>query len=155
LAEPKVHPSGAEYATWPSRVGAQVIDSLVLLVPTIVLSAVLALAIEARWWVYSILFIAVTAAYDGVLDGGERGQTLGKRALNIKVMDDRTAGTIGVGRGVGRSLFQSALGLPGAGIPLLQVLPLIDALWPLWDEQRQCWHDKAVGSVVVRVDATT
>jgi uncharacterized RDD family membrane protein YckC len=152
LAEPKVHPSGAVYATWWSRVGAQLIDSLVLLAPFLVIVAVFAVSGSGTWWLLSILFVLVTATYDGLLDGGPAGQTLGKRALGIKVIDERTGGSIGVGRGAGRSIFQSALGLPGQVVPLLQVLPLLDVLWPLWDTQRQCWHDKAVGSVVVRVD---
>jgi uncharacterized RDD family membrane protein YckC len=151
LAEPRIHPSGAEYATWVSRVGAQLIDSLVLIVPTIIVAAAVAFIVDGGWWLYTILFIVITAAYDGLLDGGPTGQTLGKRVVKIKVIDDRTAEVIGVGRGVGRSLFQSALGLPSQVIPLLQLLPLIDVLWPLWDRQRQCWHDKAVGSVVVRI----
>jgi uncharacterized RDD family membrane protein YckC len=151
LAEPRIHPSGAEYASWWSRVGAQIIDSLVLVIPTVVVAAIVASVVDGSFWIYTILFIAMTAVYDGLLDGGPTGQTLGKRVVKIKVIDERTAGTIGVGRGVGRSLFQSALGLPSQVIPLLQLLPLVDVLWPLWDQQRQGWHDKAVGSVVVRL----
>jgi uncharacterized RDD family membrane protein YckC len=29
---------------------------------------------------------------------------------------------------------------------------LLDLLWPLWDEQRQTLHDKAVGSFVVKTE---
>jgi uncharacterized RDD family membrane protein YckC len=28
---------------------------------------------------------------------------------------------------------------------------LLDHLWPIWDEDKQAWHDKAAGTVVVRV----
>ncbi|MDQ3156744.1 MAG: hypothetical protein M3Q98_08470 [Actinomycetota bacterium] len=26
---------------------------------------------------------------------------------------------------------------------------LLDVLWPLWDDRKQCRHDKVVGSVVI------
>ena len=29
--------------------------------------------------------------------------------------------------------------------------PLLDLLWPLWDERRQTLHDKAVGSYVLKL----
>jgi uncharacterized RDD family membrane protein YckC len=151
LAEPRIHPSGAEYASWWSRVGAQLIDILVLAVPFGIIAALVASATDdASLWTLSIVFTIASVAYDGVLDGGPRGQTLGKRVLGIRVIDDGTGASIGYGRGVGRSVFMNALSLPGALIPLLQPLPLVDILWPLWDQRRQCWHDKAVGSVVVR-----
>lgn len=151
MAEPKIHASGAVYASWWSRVGAQLIDAIVVAIPFWFIAIAISTATNASWWFFSILFIVVTAAYDGLLDGGVRGQTLGKIALKIRTMDEATGGPIGYGRGVGRSVFMSALGLPGSVVPVLQLLPLADALWPLADRQRQCWHDKAVGSVVVRI----
>lgn len=30
-------------------------------------------------------------------------------------------------------------------------LPLLDLLWPLWDERRQTLHDKAVGTYVIKM----
>jgi uncharacterized RDD family membrane protein YckC len=153
LAEPKIHPSGVEYASWLSRVGAQLIDFLVLTIPFWTVAVVLSIVASSGLWLYSLVYLIATALYDGLLDGGERGQTLGKRVLKIRVMDDRTGESIGVGRGIGRSVFSTALGFPARLIPLTQLLPVLDALWPLWDSQRQCWHDKAVGSVVVRVAA--
>lgn len=32
---------------------------------------------------------------------------------------------------------------------------VIGFLWPLWDEKRQTFADKIVGTVVIRVDGTT
>jgi uncharacterized RDD family membrane protein YckC len=71
---------------------------------------------------------------------GRRGQTLGKRALGIRVADIQTGQPIGVGRGVGRYFARI---LSGAACYL-------GYLWMLWDDQKQTWHDKLTSSVVVR-----
>ena len=88
-------------------------------------------------------------AYNGLLDGGPTGQTIGKRILRIRVADDDTAGSIGPNRGIGRSGTTFAFGFVAAIHPLGVFVPVLDGLWPLWDQRRQTWHDKAVRSVVV------
>ena len=78
-------------------------------------------------------------AYFTYFEGSASGQTLGKKALGIRVIDLRTGGPIGYGRAfiryVGR--FVSAIVL------------LLGYLWMLWDKEKQTWHDKFAGSVVV------
>jgi uncharacterized RDD family membrane protein YckC len=74
---------------------------------------------------------------------GSSGQTVGKRALGIKVIDATTGGPIGFGRAFGRALIQGLTGL------FCGIFWLLDHLWPLWDERKQALHDKAIGSVVV------
>jgi len=70
---------------------------------------------------------------------GVTGQTLGKTALNIKIIDPETGDVIGYGRGVGRYFSKIVSGLAiGLGF-----------FWMLWDPQKQTWHDKLVRSVVV------
>jgi hypothetical protein len=44
-------------------------------------------------------WIVLPFIYSGYMEGGPSGQTVGKRALNIRVVDFDTAGPIGVGRG--------------------------------------------------------
>jgi uncharacterized RDD family membrane protein YckC len=72
---------------------------------------------------------------------GRTGQTPGDAALSIRVVDlrDGTGGPIGYGRAFVRWLVSLVSGL----------LFLLGYLWMLWDSQRQTWHDKAAGSVVV------
>jgi len=95
---------------------------------------------------FQVVALLVTVAYYGFLNGSERGQTVGKMALGIRVRDANGGGPIGVGRGAGRALVAS---LPGQ-IPFVGVLwVLLDGLWPLWDPRRQALHDKVVNSVVV------
>ena len=83
--------------------------------------------------------------YYALLNGGTKGQTIGKMAMRIQVRDIDTGGPIGVGRGFGRQLMIYLF-------TFACVLPLLlDYLSPLWDQRRQAWHDKVVRSVVVDV----
>ena len=70
---------------------------------------------------------------------GRTGQTVGKRALGVRVLDARTGTPIGVGRAIGRHFGKIISAIPcGLGY-----------LWMLWDPNKQTWHDKMVGSYVV------
>jgi uncharacterized RDD family membrane protein YckC len=71
---------------------------------------------------------------------GRRGATPGKRALGIEVVRQETGLPIGFGRAVGRLFARMLSG---------QVLYL-GYLWMLWDDNKQTWHDKIVGSIVVK-----
>jgi uncharacterized RDD family membrane protein YckC len=78
-------------------------------------------------------------AYYAILEG-TRGQTLGKMALGIKVVDADNGGFIGIPRGIGRYFAR-----------ILSAIVLgLGYLWMLWDPRKQCWHDKLVRSVVIR-----
>jgi uncharacterized RDD family membrane protein YckC len=78
------------------------------------------------------------------LEGSSSGQTLGKRALGIRVYDFRggTADGIGYGRAIIRYFGRIVSALP----------ILLGYFWMLWDSEKQTWHDKFAGSVVVPVD---
>lgn len=85
------------------------------------------------------LGLAIGIAYYGTLEGGPRGQTLGKRALGIRVIDFNAGGPIGFGRAIIRYLAR-----------ILSALPLLlGYFWMLWDKQSQTWHDKLSTAVVV------
>ena len=72
---------------------------------------------------------------------GSTGQTPGDMALSIKVVDlrDGTGRPIGYGRA-----FIRWLGSIVSAIPLF-----LGYFWMLWDSEKQTWHDKMAGSVVV------
>ena len=62
---------------------------------------------ETRFeWHGGGLFIGVIVGllYYALLNGGSKGQTIGKMAMRIQVRDIDTGGPIGVGRGFGRQL---------------------------------------------------
>ena len=94
------------------------------------------------WMIFGVLWLAAVIAgiiYYAKLEGGS-GQTLGKMALGIKVVDATTGGSIGTGRGVGRYFARIISGF----------VCLLGYLWMLWDPQKQTWHDKMTTSYVVK-----
>jgi uncharacterized RDD family membrane protein YckC len=156
---PGLSPTGRPLASWGSRVGAWIIDALIVLVP---LNIVL-VAVDQRAFRFDriqrttgndkfefhfgtggfVISLLVGILYYG-LQHGMSGQTVGKRVASIRVVDANTGGVIGVGRGVWRYLF-------GYLLTLLCAVPgVLDVLWPLWDKRRQALHDKVVNSVVER-----
>ena len=137
------------YAGWWSRVGAYLLDALVLVGPLLIV-VFLALAVagddEGGVWAFVGFMYLATLALPFVyfsLMHGSSGQTLGKRALGIRVVDE-DGGAIGYGRAFGRYAITFLFGI--FALPVL-----LDYLWPLWDGKNQALHDKVVGSVVVRV----
>lgn len=134
----------AAYSSWWRRVGAYLLDTLIIVVPLVVL-IVVAVAVDV-WAVALLGYVAtfvVPVVYFSYFHGGAGGQTPGKRAVGIRVVSDETGQAIGYGRAFGRYAITFVFGL--FVIPLL-----LDYLWPLWDAKNQTLHDKVVGSVVVR-----
>jgi uncharacterized RDD family membrane protein YckC len=135
-------PSGPRAGFW-IRVGAFLLDGLILVV-----LYPLFLIVAGRHTV-TIVFLLVAVAYFALLEGGPRGQSLGKRACGIRVIDGRVGGPIGPGRAVIRSI---GLILAPTFLPLL-CLVLLSCVWMLWDREKQTWHDKLAKAVVVPVSA--
>ncbi|MGA2036871.1 MAG: RDD family protein [Acidimicrobiales bacterium] len=149
------------------RLGARLLDGLVL-TPVLVTFAVIAVILVAPHagpilpktttktngpvptpgivWIYLAVvvsfFVSGVAAviYEGAATA-RYGRTLGKAWLHIRPV--RIDGTqLKWGRSFGR------VGLCWlAGI--LGWIGLLDPLWCLWDENQQCLHDKAVGTLVM------
>jgi uncharacterized RDD family membrane protein YckC len=123
--------SAARAGFW-RRFGALVIDGVILFLFNLIVLAVLRQSGE-------FVLIAFSVAYFTFLEGGQSGQTLGKRAARIRVVDATTGGPIGYGRGFVRYLGR---------IPSSLVFYL-GYFWMLWDGERQTWHDKLAHDVVV------
>jgi uncharacterized RDD family membrane protein YckC len=122
-------------AGFGQRFGAYLIDIILL---AIVQGIVWALTNEN---VASAVGLAAGLAYFTYFEGGETGQTIGKRALGIRVYDFRAGGPIGYGRALLRYIGRIISSIPC----------LLGYLWMLWDGEKQTWHDKIAGSVVVPV----
>ena len=91
----------------------------------------------------SVLGLFVGLAYFTYFEGSPSGQTIGKRAMNIRVVDFSTGGSIEYGRAALRYLMRLVSGF----------VCLLGYLWMLWDPERQTWHDKVANSVVVPTSA--
>jgi uncharacterized RDD family membrane protein YckC len=128
---------GGPRAGFWRRFAAALIDGIIIGIVVIVLEAILKSAAG------SIIGFVIGIAYFGWLEGSASGQTIGKRGMGIRVYDLRGRGAIGFGRGVGRYF-----GRIVSAIPLY-----LGYFWMLWDGEKQTWHDKLVGTVVVPVDA--
>jgi len=89
------------------------------------------------------LVIVVSLAYFTYFEGSERGQTPGKMALGIRVIDFGGGGSIGYGRA-----FIRWIGRIVSQLPIF-----LGYFWMLWDNERQTWHDKFANDVVVPVSA--
>jgi uncharacterized RDD family membrane protein YckC len=117
------------------RLLARIIDALILGVPLGIIGAVI-----GRPPIWTLVEILVGLAYVGYLNG-TRQQTIGKKVVGIKVVDEATGGPIGVGRAVLRDV---VLGLTG-------LLCLVGYFSPFFDRTKryQGWHDKAAKDFVV------
>ena len=127
-------PSGPRAGFWIRFVGS-FIDGILL---GIVNQVILAVTNTATSYALGAL---LGIAYTAYFLGSPSGQTVGMRAMNIRVIDLATGGRVDYGRCVVRYLvaFLSGLAL------------LLGYFWMLWDPERQTWHDKAAGTVVVPV----
>jgi uncharacterized RDD family membrane protein YckC len=97
----------------------------------------------------TIAALAIAMAYDW-LQHGLWGQTLGKRALGTMVVTADTRSKISAGAAGGRAAVYVLPPLvPFAG----GLFALLNELWLLWDQQRQCLHDKAARTVVIKTRA--
>jgi uncharacterized RDD family membrane protein YckC len=85
----------------------------------------------------------VRLGYYTYLEGSPSGQTVGKRVMNIRVIDYGTGGALGYGRAALRWICR-----------ILSAIPcLLGYFWMLWDKEKQTWHDKLSTSVVVPTSA--
>ncbi len=89
---PSGGPSGPRAGFW-RRFAALFIDGLILAIP----NTALILLLDDQ--LAQFLTLIIDIAYFAYLEGGATGQTLGKRALGIRVIDLRAGGPIGYGRG--------------------------------------------------------
>lgn len=96
-----------------------------------------------------LLFAAIVIAVIGLIvvaviyirQLGKTGQTWGRKMLGIRVVDIKTGQPIGMGRALGRTLFEQTIS---------GWLCYLGFLWMLWDKEQQTWHDKIINSIVVR-----
>ena len=82
-----------------------------------------------------------------------RGQTLGKMALKVKVVRADNGLVPGWGKSAGRWLVPA---IPALGwfIPSISFIGFLSPLVYVsltWDKVRQGWHDKAAGTLVIKV----
>ena len=90
------------------------------------------------------LSVILGLAYFVYLEGSPAGQTVGKKLLNIRVVDFQTGGPLGFGKAIIRYFARILSGLGGVGIPFG-----LGYFWMIGDRERQTWHDKLATTAVV------
>ena len=124
-------PSGPR-ASFGRRLVAAIIDGILL----VIVGGVLQVAVRS---IAGLIALALGIAYYGYLEGSPSGQTVGKKAMGIRVIDFRTGGSIGYGRAFIRWI----------GRYVSAIACLLGYFWMLWDKEKQTWHDKFANDVVV------
>jgi uncharacterized RDD family membrane protein YckC len=151
--------AGAPLAGWWSRVGAALIDGLILTIPVFILVAIIIgvasgsdIGAVVTGLIGFLAYVLAVLFYAPVLmarDGEHNGQSWGKQALGIRVTRDNgeafDLGSAMVREVVVKSLLFGVVGSFFAGIPTL-----LDYLWPLWDDQNRALHDMVVSTHVMR-----
>ena len=162
IARPTAGWAGQPLASWGSRVGAALIDWLVLLIPTAILGWLIlgaAISDDSSTWavvgafVLYVLGLAVLwLLYAPLLmmrQGRHNGQTLGKQAVGIRVVRD-SGETMGFGWAALREVVVKNLTV-GIASSIIPVIPwLLDVCWPLWDDENRALHDMVVSTHVVK-----
>jgi len=153
-------PSGPR-ANFGQRLVAVIIDSIILQIPLWIVGSILgaslfsfnftvnestgeltgggAGAAGGALLLYWLLSIALPLAYFAFFEGGDSGQTIGKKAMSIRVIRQQDGRPLGWGLAIGRYFahFLSAIAC------------LIGYFWMLWDPEKQTWHDKLSSTLVV------
>jgi uncharacterized RDD family membrane protein YckC len=150
-------------AGWWRRVGAQVIDGLIVGVGGVALAIAIMAPFSAGFLVddgvgvvalivgflISAVCVAIVALlYAPALMARTNGKTLGRMATGIRVM--RAGGEpMSFGFAMLREVAVKALLVGIASSLTFGLAWLIDVLWPLWDEENRAIHDLAVDTRVV------
>jgi uncharacterized RDD family membrane protein YckC len=131
-------PSGPRADFW-YRLGGFLIDFVVLYV----IGLVIGLVFSGNLVSQILISLAAGIAYSVYFIGSGSGQTPGMHLLNIRAVDAVTGGRVDYGRAFIRYL-----------VGIVSQLPCyLGYFWMLWDPEKQTWHDKIAGTVVVPVDA--
>ena len=151
-------------ASWGSRVGAQLIDGLIIGVGALILflpigaalgvgaasdsdTGVGAAIVGLLLWVLCVSIIALL--YAPFMMARTNGKTVGRMVTNIRVV--RTSGEpVTFGFAMLREVAVKTIGFGIAGSFTAGIAPLVDYLWPLWDEENRALHDFIVNTRVVK-----
>lgn len=137
--------NNVEYAGFWIRVGAALIDTLLIM---IIILPLLSYIYGIDYWLGDSFFFGfwdlmlnyILPAIAVILFWIFKSATPGKMALRLKIVDANTGQKVSTGRLIGRYL-----GYYVSAIPLL-----LGIIWVGIDKRKQGWHDKLAGTVVIR-----
>ncbi|MCG7208561.1 MULTISPECIES: RDD family protein [Streptomyces] len=124
------------YANWGQRFLGTLVDGLVFLVPYILVLFSSKAAVLGIIGGLALIGIAIWQ----LIQEGRTGQTIGKKALGIRLVKEATGQPIGVGMAFVRRIAHI----------LDSLACYLGWLWPAWDSKRQTFADKVCGTIVIR-----
>jgi uncharacterized RDD family membrane protein YckC len=138
-------PATGAYAGFWRRFLAVILDGIIVSIPANIFAAILGsgLIVTGGGGIHyrsggsglQTLFFIV---YEALLIAYWNGQTIGKKAMGIRVVSAGGA-PVSVGMAFVRSLMKIVSGM----------VLMLGYLWMLWDPNRQTWHDKVAQTYVV------
>jgi uncharacterized RDD family membrane protein YckC len=159
-------PAAGQYqlASWWSRVGAQLIDGLIIGVGALIILALFGSIFSVGFFasdetgvaslvvglMLAFLAISIVALfYAPLMMARTNGKTLGRMAVGIRVI--RANGQpMTFGWAMLREVAVKALLFGFAGSITFGLANLADVLWPLWDDENRALHDFLVDTRVVQ-----
>ena len=165
VAAPSRSLSGAHLlAGWWSRVGAALIDGVIIGLGSIVLLIALTAPFSIGFWggeevgivslivglLFATLCVTIVAfIYAPTMMARTNGQTLGRMVVGIRVV--RAKGQpMSFGFAMLREVAVKALLFGVVSSLTFGLASLLDVLWPLWDEENRALHDFIVDTRVIR-----
>jgi uncharacterized RDD family membrane protein YckC len=140
-------PPGVEAAGMGQRLIARIVDACVL-IPIYIVTLVLGMGSDNNGVLFGGygLYLVASAAYE-IWMISDRGATVGKKAVSIKVVNLADGNVPSTGAAAKRYGFYVAVTVLTCGIGGLLI-----ALSPLFDHsgRQQGWHDKFAGTVVIK-----
>lgn len=136
-----VAPSAVVYGSFFERFVAVLIDGVLVGLASGVISVIFGAMGDFGKTLGSLVSMALSLGYY-VYFVSQKGQTLGKKAMNLRVQNEETGQNLDVVSAILREVVGKFL----SGIVLF-----LGYFWMLWDNKKQTWHDKLGKSVVVKV----
>ncbi|NKI40543.1 RDD family protein [Streptomyces physcomitrii] len=125
-----------ELAHWGLRLGGTIIDGLIFAVPYIVIIVGQGKAVFAIIGFVALIALAIWQ----LIQEGRTGQTVGKKAVGIRLVRESDGQPVGVGMAFVRRIAHF----------LDSIACYLGWLWPLWDEKKQTFADKVCSTLVIR-----
>ncbi len=157
---------GGQLAGWGRRLGATIIDGLIIVVPALIIMAVLGVGVAGSaeadsdagiigfvigLMITALIIAVVSLLYAPLLmrrGGAQNGQTIGKQVTGIRVI--RTSGEPMDFLWAGlREVVIKNFGVGIASSFTFGIAFLANYLWPLWDDENRALHDMLAQTRVV------
>ncbi|KOU64049.1 RDD domain containing protein [Streptomyces sp. MMG1533] len=126
------------YANWGQRFLGTLVDGLIFMIPYILVI----IDVNAQTGFLSVVGAlgVIGLAIWQLIKEGRTGQTVGKKALGIRLVRESDGQPLGVGMAFVRRLAHF----------LDSLACYLGWLWPAWDAKRQTFADKVCSSIVIR-----